>query len=145
MTGDRALAEDLTQEAFTRAFQFWETFDGGKVRPWLFKVAYNAFIDTTRKQKRLVHADLRQLDARSDPHMRAPEQELLDQEAWRAFSEMIATFPEKQRQVLLLRYYHDLSYDEIADVLGLTESDVKSSLFRGRRRLRTSWKEETDR
>lgn len=142
LTGDRATAEDLTQEAFFRAFQFWERFDGGQVRPWLFKVAYHAFIDLHRRQKRVVPTGLSQLAERSDPHTPAPEQELMDQEAWRLFSEVIATFPDKQRQVLILRYYHDLRYDEIADILTISESDVKSSLFRGRQRLRKVWKEE---
>lgn len=52
LTGDAGWAEDLTQETFFRAFQHLDTYRGEKVRPWLFKVAYHAFIDWHRKQKR---------------------------------------------------------------------------------------------
>ncbi len=143
LTRNEKQAEDLAQDTFFRAFQYLDSYHGEKVRPWLFKVAYHAFIDWQRKQKRQVtvdpvslHDTLTQQDAQADP-----EQRVLDQELWTSFSDMLGHLPDKQRQVLLLRCKHQLTYEEIAAVLDIPASDVKAALYRGRQKLRTKWRE----
>ncbi|MFM1654258.1 sigma-70 family RNA polymerase sigma factor [Brevibacillus sp. B_LB10_24] len=142
LTRNEKQAEDLTQETFFRAFQHLDTFQGEKVRPWLFKVAYHSFIDWYRKSNRNVPIDpvsLQTMAEQTDPFA-DPEQRALDQEAWQSFAEALHILPDKQRQVLLLRFRHQLSYDEIAEVLDIPLSDVKIALYRGRKRLQSIWR-----
>jgi RNA polymerase sigma-70 factor (ECF subfamily) len=143
LTRNEKQAEDLTQETFFRAFQRLDTFQGEKVRPWLFKVAYHSFIDWHRKSKKHVSIDpvsLQTMAEQTDPSS-DPEQRALDQEVWQSFAEALHILPDKQRQVLLLRCRHQLSYDEIAEVLDIPLSDVKIALYRGRKRLQSIWRE----
>ncbi|WP_435162986.1 sigma-70 family RNA polymerase sigma factor [Paenibacillus glycanilyticus] len=142
LTGDAGVAEDLTQDTFIRAFRFLDMKKSGLVRPWLFKVAYNAFIDWYRKRKR------EGLTSLSDEHLdisvatQEPENHLLDKEFWETFEQVISTFPWKQKNALLMFYVHQLSYEEIAEVLDISLSDVKSAIYRGRQKLRVNWRSE---
>lgn len=146
LTGDAGFAEDLTQETFIRAFQFLDIYEQEKVRPWLFKVAYHSFIDWYRRRKREGQLPLTdQAEHRVTPLAgQDPEQQLLRKELWETFEEVIATFPWKQQHALLMFYAHQLSYEEIAVVLDITLSDVKSAIHRGRQKLRACWRSEAD-
>lgn len=146
LTGNAGTAEDLTQETFIRAFQFLDIYAEEKVRPWLFKVAYHTFIDWYRRRKRESRARLNdQTERRATPHTgQDPESQLLRKELWDTFEEVIAAFPWKQKHALLMFYAHQLSYEEIANVLDIPLSDVKSAIYRGRQKLRASWRSEAD-
>ncbi|MGE5701006.1 MAG: sigma-70 family RNA polymerase sigma factor [Clostridia bacterium] len=139
LTRNEKQAEDLTQDTFTRAFQYLDLYNGEKVWPWLFKVAYHAFVDWYRKQKNQVLIDPSSMEAilsQSD-FQRSPEQQLLEKEVWH----LLSFLPDKQRQVLLLRYKHQFTCAEIGSVLGISEADVKMTLHRGRTRVYAIWKE----
>ena len=71
-----------------------------------------------------------------------PENHLLQKELWKKFDQVIAIFPWKQKHALLMFYAHQLSYEEIAEVLDIKLSDVKSAIYRGRQKLRVSWRGE---
>jgi RNA polymerase sigma-70 factor, ECF subfamily len=143
-TGDAGIAEDLTQDTFIRAFRFLDLYEGGKARPWLFKVAYHTFIDWYRKQKKEVTAPFQDLADQDIPTQteQGPENHMLRKELWVTFEGVIAAFPLKQRHVLMLFYVYQLSYEEIAGVLDIPLSDVKSSIHRGRQKLRACWRME---
>lgn len=143
-TGDAGIAEDLTQDTFIRAFRFLDLYEGGKARPWLFKVAYHTFVDWYRKRKKEGTSPLHDLADQATPieTEQSPENQLLRKELWETFEGVIAGFPLKQRHVLMLFYVYQLSYEEIAGVLDISLSDVKSSIHRGRHKLRLNWMEE---
>lgn len=143
LTRDARQAEDLTQETFFRAFLSLDDYHGEKVRPWLFKVAYHAFVDWHRKQVSRPLQYMEQLPEREDQLATDPAQALVSQEMWASAQTHLELLPERQRQVILL-FAMQFSYAEIAEVLGISLADVKRSLFRGRQKMRKLWREKAD-
>ncbi len=143
LTRDARQAEDLTQETFFRAFSSLDDFHGEKVRPWLFKVAYHAFVDWHRKQVKRPLQLAEQIPERVDAQAVDPADAMVRKEMWESAKLSLERLPEKQKQVILL-FAMQFGYSEIADVLGIDLADVKRSLFRGRQKMRRMWREEVD-
>lgn len=141
LTRDERLAEDLTQDTFCRAFSSLDNYQGEKVRPWLFKVAYHAFIDGYRRKARQPFFYVHTLPDRQDYTAIDPADQLVSKELWEVAYDHLERLPDKQRQVILLAAMQ-FSYAEMAEVLGIDLADVKRSLFRGRQKMRQLWKEE---
>ncbi|MBE1442370.1 sigma-70 family RNA polymerase sigma factor [Paenibacillus sp. OAS669] len=131
---DHHAAEDLVQETFYRAYLYLEHCKDDKVKPWLFRVAYNAFVDSYRKQKRSVPTQA-EFFARLPDH-RTPDQYVLDQEQWEQIGDVIHALPELQMQAILLHDFHGLSYQEAADIMEIRLSHFKILLYRARQALR---------
>ncbi|WP_041749629.1 sigma-70 family RNA polymerase sigma factor [Brevibacillus brevis] len=142
LTRDERLAEDLTQETFCRAFSSLDDYHGEKVRPWLFKVAYHAFVDGYRKKTKQRFVFVEALPERPDHLAVDPAEHVVNQELWEVAYDYLEKLPEKQRQVILLSAMQ-FSYAEMAEVLGIELADVKRSLFRGRQKMRQLWREES--
>ena len=143
MTRDPALAEDIAQEAFVRAFDRLHTFDSSRnFSSWLFKIAHNRTIDHLRRRRvQTVPLEASDpsgeetwevLEASEDegPGRRAEAAELA-----RALDDAIAGLRPNYREVLLLRFQAGLTYDEIADATGRTLATVKVQLHRARKAL----------
>lgn len=143
LCGDDTAAEDLVQETFYRAYLHLENYKGEKVKPWLFRVAYNAFIDMKRKEKRSTASSDEFFRQFPDDDRKGPESILLQKEDHIVLMEWIAQLPELQKQALVLYDLHQLSYQESADVMGITLSHFKILLFRARQQLRKT-KERND-
>lgn len=127
-------AEDLMQETFCRAYLYLEDCRDEAVKPWLFRVAYNAFIDYTRKAKRsTVKEDAFFLTL---GHESTPESSLMLSESMREAEEAVWQLPDGQRQALLLYEIHGLSYKEAAGIMDVGLSQFKILLFRARQKLR---------
>jgi RNA polymerase sigma-70 factor (ECF subfamily) len=130
LTGDRALAEDLTQEVFLRVFQGLPRFSlRCKFTTWLFQVTKNRVLDELRARERRPHAvvtldDLPTLEALDRP---VEEGETIDA-LWRA----VQTLNPDLKMALLLRDIVGLPYNEIADSLEITLSTVKWRIFKAR-------------
>jgi len=140
LCNDHYTAEDLVQDTFTRAYMYLEQFNGEKVKPWLLRVAHNAFIDYTRKAKRITVREDQFFLSRLE-HGDTPEQRMLQQERLSELGRAIAALPEKQKQAVLLSDWQELTYQEGADVMGISLSHFKILLYRGRQSLRQSRKE----
>ena len=142
LSGHPQTAEDLLQDTFVKAFEHLESYHGEKVRPWLFKVAHNTYIDWYRREKRQIPTDpdlLTELTRAVGPE---PEAEFLQGEridAWLAAMQLLS---EKSRQILILRDYHGFSYLEIAEILNLSLANVKVTLYRARITIREVMKDE---
>jgi RNA polymerase sigma-70 factor (ECF subfamily) len=136
LCGDDAAAEDLVQETFYRAYLHLENYKDEKVKPWLFRVAYNVFIDMKRKENRSVTSSDDFFHRLPDDARKRPESVLLQKEDHDALMAWIARLPELQKQALILCDLHQLSYQEGADVMGVTLSHFKILLFRARQQLR---------
>ena len=130
LVGDRALAEDLTQEVFIRVFQGLPKFSlRSKFTTWLFQVTKNRVLDELRANERRPRA----LVALDD----APQLEVVDQpvervEAIDALWRSIEALPVDLKMALLLRDVVGLSYNEIADALEVTLATVKWRIFKAR-------------
>jgi RNA polymerase sigma-70 factor (ECF subfamily) len=140
-------ALDTVQETFVKAFQKADRWDGSTgAGPWLSRVAVNQSIDRWRRNRRrqatftpLVDGDHDEslADTSPDPDRRVQGRETRDRLA-RALDQL----PEKHRAVVVLRHYHEMSLEEIAQTLGMRLGTVKSSLHRALGRMRAGLKGE---
>jgi RNA polymerase sigma-70 factor (ECF subfamily) len=134
MLGDASEAEDASQEVFVRAWNQLHTFQQERrFSTWLLSIASHLCIDLLRRRKPTAPLDDVALYVESDDP--APDELALQSEQRDVVKKLLSTLPDKYRSVTVLRYYNDLSYDEIARATGLTESAVKTQLHRARRML----------
>lgn len=131
-------AEDLVQDTFYKAYVYLDSYDGERIKPWLFKVAYHAFIDWQRKERRSTPYEPAWMEQISTAGMtaRSAEQEVLAREAATDWMSLLSRLAINKRHAVLLRDHHQLSYQEIADIMGLSLSSVKINIHRGREELR---------
>jgi RNA polymerase sigma-70 factor (ECF subfamily) len=135
----RDAAADIAQESFLRLHRFGlYRLPANEARYWIFRVARNLALNEIDKNRTRVRLSDKAGEAsqRSCP---SPEDELVRAERSRLISELLQDLPERQRAALLLREQEEMSYQEIARVLGVSESSVKSDIFRARRSLRERW------
>jgi RNA polymerase sigma-70 factor (ECF subfamily) len=143
MLGSPSDAEDIAQQVFLRVWQHAKSYrPDAKFTTYLFTIARNLVFNETRRRSRKKEIPLETSDL-SDTHHepgdalhRQPDASCLEAELRDAVDKAIATLPETQRLAVILRRYEDLSYEEIAEVLDLSVSAVKSQLFRARSSLR---------
>jgi len=142
MLGTPTAAEDAAQEAFIRAYQALDRYDPERsFATWLLSIASNYSIDQLRKKKVTIlsmdsekHAWL----APPDPGP-SPEKAALEKEKQARVQAMLTELNETDRAAVVLQFWHDYSYEEIAETLDLSTSAVKSRLFRARRLLAEKW------
>jgi len=136
MVGNREDAMDLTQEAFLRLHRHWDRRDTSRpLAPWLYAVLRNLAIDLLRRRsshKECDAAEATEESAGPGPEVLAAQNELTAR-VWRA----IRRLPQEQREALLLRDWHGLSYAEIAQALGVHVTTVNSRLHDAREKLRS--------
>ena len=139
MLGAHSEAEDAAQEVFLKAQLGLSGYDRGRpFEAWLLGIASHHCIDRLRRrstEKRLFEPDpLEEEDAMSgDP---SPLSEIVEREQRDALRAAIAELPDRYRVPLTLRYYADMSYEEISTALGISHGQVATLLFRSKRRLR---------
>lgn len=134
MLGNPTEAEDVAQEAFVRAYTQLHTYkDSHRFSTWLLSIASHLSIDQLRRRRFLA------LPLENVPFLEwiadvgpGPEQSALRRETADDMQRILDTLPVKYRAVLLLRYWHDFSYEEIAQTLELTPALVKARLHRAR-------------
>ncbi|MFO7167397.1 MAG: sigma-70 family RNA polymerase sigma factor [Chloroflexota bacterium] len=135
MLGNAQDAEDASQEIFLRAYTRLESFDRARrFSTWLLSIASNYCIDRLRRQ-RMSWLTLDDVAYSLPSGERGPEAGALQREERDRVQQALMRLPDNYRQVMVLRYWYDLSYDEIAEATGLTESTIKTRLFRGRNML----------
>jgi RNA polymerase sigma-70 factor, ECF subfamily len=141
MLDSRESAEDATSEVFLKLQRSIESYDGSIPFPrWLLRVAGNQCIDVLRRRKRAqqviaeVEEGVAVIEAASSEL--SPLGEVLSTEERAQVRDAIARLPENYRVPLVLRYYGELSYDEIAQQLGLQRNYVAALLFRAKQELR---------
>lgn len=128
---DRALAEDLMQEAFVRAYENRERLAHvGSFKAWVFTIARNACLNHLRKAGRTEPLGTREPLATETPIARLEKSEQVQM-----VQEVLARLSPEYREVIVLREYQGLAYDEIAAVTRTTVSSVKSRLFKARRKI----------
>lgn len=135
MLGDRHEAEDAVQEVMLRAFNRIDTYDPTRrFLTWLLTIGANYCIDRLRR-RRVSWVTLDDVAFWLPTEQAGPERSALVAERRAAVQRALQQLPEAYRGPTVLRYWHDLSYLEIAEALGLTEATVKTRLHRARRML----------
>lgn len=126
-------AEDVTQEVFLEAFQTRQRREVENWAGFLRKMAARRAVDRLRRRRRVQPLDgLDCADADDGPHETAVAHELADR-----LREAIATLPHGQATAFSLRYFDELSYNEIADALGIEPTAVGMALHKARTKLQT--------
>ena len=140
LLGGRAnVAQDLAQESFLQLHRtVWGTIPVGEARFWLYRVARNLALNEFRRHE-THHRLFERVVAALRPRAPSPEEEYETQERQELVLSMLKGLPEDQRTALLLREQEQLSYREIAEVLEVSESKVKTDIFRARTALRERW------
>jgi RNA polymerase sigma-70 factor, ECF subfamily len=134
-------AQDVVQEAFVKAYQNAPRWDGSvEAGPWLSRVAVNLSIDRWRRNRRRLAtfsplADDDRAVSLAGPGP-GPDEGVASRERRERVERLLAVLPERQRAVVVLRHYQDMSLEEIAQTLGMRLGTVKSSLHRALGRLR---------
>lgn len=139
MTGDRALAEDLAQETFVKAFRNLSAFDTTRrLSSWLFRIAHNTTLDALRRTRpHLVSIDEPPGETGAgdlpDP---APAADPVERKALgRAIEAALSQLRPDQRAALVLRYEEGLPFEDIGQILGIPETTARSHVHRARRSL----------
>jgi RNA polymerase sigma factor (sigma-70 family) len=135
-----AEADDVVQDAMLRAFNGFDGFRGGSVKPWLLAIVRNCWRSRAADAHRRGHAPLPKDDERplafEGPD---PEAEAVRASDRRRLDGMIAKLPPEFREVLILREMEDMSYREIAEATAAPIGTVMSRLARARALLKAQW------
>ena len=139
MLSNSGEAEEAAQEAFIRAYTRLDSYNPNhKFSTWLLSITSNYCIDLIRKRR----AILLSIDEPLPPHpslmserASGPEPQIMQNEQEEMVQRLLAELAPEYREAVVLRYWYELSYDEIAEMMDTTVSAIKSRLFRARRQL----------
>ena len=147
MTGSREQAEDFFQETFKRVHEKAHTFQGNRFKPWLFTIATHVAIDGFRRRSRLQVVSLNQRLDCADGKCEElgavtvaqnscdPSQEVVRAEQKEQVSQVLELLPTRQRATIVLAYYQQLSYAEVAQVMDCSIGTVKTQMYRALKTL----------
>ncbi|WP_185897219.1 RNA polymerase sigma factor [Paenibacillus zeisoli] len=125
-------AKDIVQDTFYKAFLYEDSIQPDKMSAWLFKVAIHAYYDLCRRSKR--QAALPSLEELASTEL-LPEEWLTSQEDRQEVQEVLEKLSPVHKQVLELRYKHEMSYKEIGESLDLKPNNVKTYLSRAKKQF----------
>jgi RNA polymerase sigma-70 factor (ECF subfamily) len=138
MLGNMVEAEDAAQETFIRAYRRLDTYDPSrKFSSWLLAIASHYCIDVLRRRRvnYLSFDELPPMVELSMPRATQPEQIVVSDQRASAVQRLLDTLPPSYRTPVILRYWYDMSYREIAETMDVTESTIKTRLHRARAKL----------
>jgi RNA polymerase sigma-70 factor, ECF subfamily len=137
-------AEDIVQEAYLRAFKFFDGFHGENGRPWLLGIVRNTFYtwyqqNQTQRESAEFDEELHSIEAQHSLGTgrvdNDPEALLMQQDSRRQIHQALKALSAEFREVLVMRELENLSYKEIAGIVGIPIGTVMSRLARGRKQL----------
>ena len=122
VTGSVESARDVVQEAFARALQYQHGYSGsGSLEGWVWRIAFRVAIDSRGSQELAIDE--------------VPELEFVDESRDPTLAAAVRELPPQRRMAIFLRYFADLSYAEIGEVLGIAEGTVSPTLSKAHRQL----------
>jgi RNA polymerase sigma-70 factor, ECF subfamily len=143
MVRDQALAEDLAQEAFLRVYKARDRYQpDARFTTWLYRIATNLALNAIRDGKEMQRPSENGSSEEGDRHWELAdpkasiEQQMIVTDRQRLIYEAIAALPENQRAAVILHKYQEVDYRHISKILKVSESAVKSLLFRAYETLR---------
>ncbi|NEU32018.1 RNA polymerase sigma factor [bacterium LRH843] len=132
-------AQDLVQESFIKVYEQLGKYDRkGSFSGWIYRVVINHCMDEFRKKRN----KMKQVEMNEEltVNMNDPEIIFLKKEKNRHVEHLIATLPEDERMIILLRYVQELSYDEISELIDTPVSTVRNKLHRAKKKMRDTVK-----
>lgn len=128
-------AEDIMQNVYYKVYTLLDTLDDRTIRPWLFRVALNEYIDFKRKKSQTNVAFSQEIEGRLGQ----------DGELDKLFNRdeilfLLKNVKSDYKEIFMLKYYYDFTYEEIGELLGLQIDNVKQKLYRARKTIRAEAK-----
>ncbi|UJF33721.1 RNA polymerase sigma factor SigW [Paenibacillus hexagrammi] len=144
MLNNKQEAEDAVQETFLRVYTNLHRYDENqKFSTWIFRIGTNLCIDKLRRRKNTYSLDAEMPEGEGSDYYSmlpsneaTPEKQVIVSETQEQIRQAIDTLPEKYKSVVILRYLHDMSLQEIGDVLNMPVTTIKTRVHRGREYLR---------
>ena len=135
LTNNKDISEELTQETFYKAILKIDTFKGKcKMSVWLCQIARNLWYNTYKKQKKIKIVEASELEV--IPDIISTEEQIIENEEKRDFYQKLSKLDKNIRDVIYLRIHGNLSFKEIAEILGKTEGAVRVMFYRGKQQLK---------
>ncbi|MGM0875542.1 MAG: RNA polymerase sigma factor [Bacillota bacterium] len=132
---------DIAQEVFIRVYRFIDQFSKAKFSTWLYKITLNVTRDFSRKRKSNLRKVFKiQQDFRNDDYPET-ESRVIRNEEDRILHMAIQKLDEKYRVPIVLYYFHEKKYEEIAEIMSITLSTVKTRILRGKTLLKKMMEE----
>ncbi|WLD94601.1 sigma-70 family RNA polymerase sigma factor [Alkalihalobacillus sp. AL-G] len=135
LSRDHGRAEDIMQETFYRAYLHIEKLNDEKIKPWLFRVAHNAFIDQKRKSQRETIKERGYFEQEMSD-MTSVEEHIIQKEQVQSVFQSVDLLPTQQKEALILTTIHQFNYLEAAGILNVSVSYLRILIFRARKTLR---------
>ena len=140
-------ADDVVQEAVLRAFRSFDSLRSSDAKAWLLTIVRNCHLTALGQQQRRAHVPLPDENDAYDGHamtttIPGPENASILRDEKNTWDRLIATLPEEQRTVLMLREIEEMDYRQIAQVTNLPMGTVMSRLARSRAALKARWLQE---
>ena len=142
LTGERELSLDITQETFLKSYVGMKSFNPMfNFSTWLWRIAHNLVVDHFRKKKLeevplYVEIGGEEIEREMPSPLKTPYDARLNKERGKIIKEALLKLNPEFRELIILRHFNELSYQEISDITGLSFHSVKSKLFRAREALR---------
>ena len=144
ITRNKALAEEIAQDAFLRVYERIGQFDGERpFAPWFFRIVTNLAIKAAKKEARTFSLDSPMTDSEETilelipDKLPEPDDKIAMQQLQEEVRQALNKLTPKQRSVIVMRYYLDMSETEMSDKLEIAPGTVKWHLYAARERLRT--------
>jgi RNA polymerase sigma-70 factor (ECF subfamily) len=137
IVGNHADADDVTQETFLKAYLNLGDFRGdASFFTWVYRIALNGALNAVRKRQVVTYVRENDLVRRFFPSDEDPHRTLEQKETESRLQNAVAALPEKQRAVFVLRYYEELTYEEISAILKTSVGGLKANYFHALRKVR---------
>ena len=136
LTGDLAMADDLAQDSFLHAWDKLQTYTGrGSFIGWLLKIAYTTFLQSKRRSKRYAEIlnEMGHVAKTEHKSFNHHSDEVSD------LDKLLAVLTEEERAIMIMSYACGLSHREIGEATGQPVGTIKSVIYRGKEKIRTSF------
>jgi RNA polymerase sigma-70 factor, ECF subfamily len=146
MTGSHADADDLAQEIFVRAFEKLHRFDRARsFFTWLYTIALNLIRNHLKKAGRIAFEEIGENTPVRPPDQSSDAGEILARdERITTVESTLQKLPKDLREALVLKFYQDLAFDQVAEILGISLSAAKMRVYRGLEKMRVMVEEEEE-
>lgn len=143
IVGSHAEADDIAQETFIKAYLALGDFRGdASFFTWLYRIAVNLSLNAIRKRQLMSYLRESDIVNRLFPAAEDPAADVEFQETESKLQKAVASLPEKQRAVFVMRYYDEMSYEEIAEVLKTSVGGLKANYFHALKKVQEMMKDE---
>lgn len=135
-TKNRYDVEDFVSETFIKAYDHLDSFKGDRYLPWLYRIARNLIYDKFRKYENKVVINQFDYEEYYEDSKQNVEEENIRKDEFNHVMEMMDLLSSDQKEAIVLRYIHEMEFNEIAEIMGKSENAVRLNISKGLKNLR---------